>query len=101
MNLDNLQPGPETDRLVAEAIGKEYRGADFSTNLIHAFWAAEQVFDDFWELSHRRIINERNKNWHFSGVGRSSPPVRTTFVTPAMAICLAILKLKESTTCQT
>ena len=46
MNLDELKLGVETDRLVAEAIGRNANvriGLTPSTDLNDAFWAAEEV----------------------------------------------------------
>ncbi len=99
MNFDELQPGPETDRLVAETIGDIFRLFAPSTNLNHAFWAAEQI-NLFWGMAIgqwgptkdnlRWIVEETDDDYH--------PKEYASADTPAMAISLAILKFKKSKT---
>ena len=114
VNVDELKPGDETDRLVAESVGatKDVAGDwslngekigtqsmegdwDFhpSSDLNDAFWAAEQVglFDDY-SLGWRRVYNR----WELSKFIPMDGPYKIAHAeTPAMAICKAILKLKE------
>ena len=128
IDLDKLQRGTKTDRLVAEALGCkiEYRGVvsgepspyddcgcpnhehgssfndgqcqmdhikRFSTDLNDAFWAAEQVglFKQY-SLGWREVYNR----WELSEfIPMDGPYEIATADTPAMAICKAILKLKN------
>jgi hypothetical protein len=127
MNLDDLEPGAETDRLVAEAIGaieskwsmyewvlngktigrevwgREAQEGDWewepSTDIRDAFWAAEQVCPEGSVALTRDIVQS-------GGFGKMQYTCRIAFWdgriamlsadTPAMAICEAILKLKET-----
>ncbi len=121
MKIAELQAGAETDRLVAEAIGMPHFMAnkldgsvacshvessmgtfdDFapSTALNDAFWAAEQVglFNDYY-LSKASSYRWRglDGNWVIKLTGSCWPESPFVFgATPEMAICKAILKLKE------
>lgn len=143
MNLDELKPGPDTDKLVAEAVGlKEvimddtvelhcyvsprekdeldgtphntceggYLSCDVfapSTDLNDAFWAAEQVnlFNNFI-LTKEGVFRPARPakyvvcdiKWAYADLrGEETGDFRclSQEITPAMAVCIAILKLKE------
>lgn len=112
-----IKPGTELDQAVAKAIGWEYagycrRGPMFaknsedglkdhvevgidwtpSTNLNHAFKAAEKIglFDYSMPHGYRRCLFRINlETWRIGG-----PDFKTDAQTPALAVCAAILKLK-------
>jgi hypothetical protein len=110
-----IEAGPELDIEVAEAIGMQYAGyyrkgpfycwrgdqTDLknhkevgvkwcpSTDLNAAFEAAEQVrLFELW------IFGKTPRGWCFEDF-QEGPIVCTLSPTPALAICAAILKLKE------
>ena len=116
---DELEPGCETDKLVAEAIGVEceLRGlgedpvkmtafvkpntiwSKFSpsTDLNDAFWAAKRV--DLFGCHERFLSGSEIWEWsdRKSGCANDLPTIDLILEadSPAMAICKAILKLKE------
>lgn len=109
MNLDELEPGSDTNRLVAEALGAEVEFVPMlrfapSTDLNDAFWAAERAelfkfhvlmqtwIDKIWVIC--EAVFDGNDP---SAIGLFEENLLVTADTPAMAICLAILKLKETT----
>ena len=128
VSIDELKPGVETDRLVADAIGNTYScdddppGAiDFlicvegevilhkiqpdgsylaeeflpSRDLNAAFWAAERV-ELFWPYLLTKDCNGKDPFiiYKWDDV-RSDNLFFVSDGTPAMAICKAILKLKD------
>ena len=122
MNLDELKPGPETDRLVADALGavetgfcwtiddepigrqvldsdglKEWKFIP-STDLNDAFWAEGQVglFNEYY-----LTFDLPNRLWLIANWDAPFCSPHYAFIaadTPAMAVCHAILKLKVSKT---
>ena len=111
VNIDKLKPGPETDKLVADAIGIEYEtmgyelyrytdvgGALFqpSRDLNDAFGAAERA--DLFGCHERFLGGSEIWKWHDGKIETANePPTIDLWIsaeTPAMAICKAILALK-------
>ena len=115
MNINELEPGPETDRLVIEALGppdekdcvivsgqlvsKDRRNTiEPSNDLEDAFWAAEQA-GVFEKLALLYSSDEHKWSLWNTSLGEYSGEIEDRMEilaeTPAMAICKAILKLKE------
>ena len=123
VNVSEIKPGPELNRAVAEAIGDEPglpfsieradRGEEgftykpYSTDIASAFEAAEKVL--FTDRCGHMNLNcgfsdpggpyfECEMSWA-DGDGWVHPEVTASGSTPALAICAAILKLSEKSTC--
>lgn len=92
-----IKPGPELDCAVAEAIGtKTCHPFRPSTDLNAAFAAAEKVglFDEFWRTLGR---DELGETWGVFEQGFGKTTIAgEQHETPALAICAAILELKET-----
>lgn len=116
LDVSELQPGAETDKLVADAIGipylmvKKLDGStacshvesgdgtfdDFapSTELNDAFWAARQMISSSFTLDwHETYRLDGKAGWCVEINGHCFSDFTDT---PAMAICLAILNLKDN-----
>lgn len=117
MSIDDLEPGPETDRLVAEALGVPLVSYDMhppcywinegystidrrrpfcpSTDLNDAFWAAERAgLFTFRPLVTLFRNPEEPTEPPWCVYDEDSERSLGAAVTPALAICKAILKLK-------
>ncbi len=107
MEIAELQAGVETDKLVAVAVGMNVSfHFNPSTDLNDAFWAAGQVERrDLVIVSYPAKERSETERWKcIIGLPDNAPAVpRACFDevvesmagTPAMAICKAILALKE------